>query len=235
MTRRPSGLQHRLRDRYLDVLASIYIYNEHRGYTSLDRVLTAVRARHSNDKGFISKIEKHRADERKHFCMFKRYFEVRGRMPLAVDRSCGHIDRFIEKLFGCSIDELDTNSIIADDALFEKLCRVIMLTEQRGVAQVAVLLRSRIVQSDPVLFKIFQIIEIDEPSHWQPYDMWLRANNKAMATWRERATDFWIHKSLMLIKLPALFFNLATPRARTWADAREYMQSPAAISAPPPL
>ncbi len=23
--------------RYLDVLASVYIYNEHRGYTSLDR------------------------------------------------------------------------------------------------------------------------------------------------------------------------------------------------------
>jgi hypothetical protein len=33
------------RSRFLDVLASIYIYNEHRGYTSLDRVLEAVRAR----------------------------------------------------------------------------------------------------------------------------------------------------------------------------------------------
>jgi hypothetical protein len=33
-----------LRDRYLDVLASVYIYNEYRGYTSLDRVLEAVRA-----------------------------------------------------------------------------------------------------------------------------------------------------------------------------------------------
>ena len=30
------------RARFLDVLASIYIYNEHRGYTSLDRVLEAV-------------------------------------------------------------------------------------------------------------------------------------------------------------------------------------------------
>ena len=29
--------------RYLDLLASIYIYNEHRGYTALDRVLEAVR------------------------------------------------------------------------------------------------------------------------------------------------------------------------------------------------
>ena len=31
--------------RYLDLLGSIYIYNEHRGYTALDRVLEAVRAR----------------------------------------------------------------------------------------------------------------------------------------------------------------------------------------------
>ena len=27
------------RDRYLDLLGSIYLYNEHRGYTSIDRVL----------------------------------------------------------------------------------------------------------------------------------------------------------------------------------------------------
>ena len=33
------------RDRYLDLLGSIYIYNEHRGYTAIDRVLEAVRAR----------------------------------------------------------------------------------------------------------------------------------------------------------------------------------------------
>ena len=34
-----------LRNRYLDVLGSIYIYNEHRGYTSIDRVLAAVKTR----------------------------------------------------------------------------------------------------------------------------------------------------------------------------------------------
>ena len=32
--------------RYLDLLGSIYIYNEHRGYTALDRVLEAVKAKH---------------------------------------------------------------------------------------------------------------------------------------------------------------------------------------------
>ena len=29
--------------RYLDLIGSIYIYNEHRGYTSIDRILDAAR------------------------------------------------------------------------------------------------------------------------------------------------------------------------------------------------
>lgn len=67
------------RRRFLDVLASIYIYNEHRGYTSLDRVLEAVRVRCPDDPDFIAAIEKHRADERKHYVMFRRWFELQGR------------------------------------------------------------------------------------------------------------------------------------------------------------
>ena len=31
--------------RYLDLVGSIYVYNEHRGYTAIDRVLEAVRLR----------------------------------------------------------------------------------------------------------------------------------------------------------------------------------------------
>jgi hypothetical protein len=207
-----------LRRRYLDVLASIYIYNEYRGYTSLDRVLLAVRARCPEEAGFIAEVEKHRADERKHYVMFKRYFEHRGVMPLSVDKSCGHIDRFIERIFGCSIDTLDTDAIIADATLFEQLCRVIMLTEQRGMRQVGALLSSRLVKSDPVLLRIFKIIEKDEPSHWQPYERWLRAHGKSTSTLRERNTDYWIHKSLLWIKLPALFFSRRTPRDTRWRD-----------------
>src|SRR6476620_3673262 len=60
----------RFRTRYLDLLGSIYIYNEHRGYTSIDRVLEAVRARTPGDSAFIAAVEKHRADERKHYVMF---------------------------------------------------------------------------------------------------------------------------------------------------------------------
>ena len=77
------------RRRYLDLLGSIYIYNEHRGYTALDRVLEAIRARSPDDHEFIALVEKHRADERKHYVMFQRWFERRRTMPLKLDRAFG--------------------------------------------------------------------------------------------------------------------------------------------------
>ena len=207
--------------RYLDLLGSIYIYNEHRGYTAIDRVLEAVRARSPGDREFIAAIEKHRADERKHYLMFRRWFEKRGQMPLFVDRTCGHIDRFIEIMFRTPIDRLDTKRVIAEDRLFEKLCRVISLTEQRGYRQVEVLLAHPLVQQDAGLMKIFRIIKEDEPSHWQPYDGWLRANGKREPKWWERLIDTFIHSELLFLKLPILFVTPGLPRRTEWADARE--------------
>ena len=124
----------------------------------LDRVLEAVKARCPDNVNFIAEVERHRADERKHYVMFKRYYELQHRMPLTVGKTCGHIDHFIERIFGCTIEELDTEAIIADPAEFEKLCRVIMLTEQRGMHQLDILLKNRFVLSDPILVKIFEII-----------------------------------------------------------------------------
>jgi hypothetical protein len=219
------------RRRYLDVLGSIYIYNEHRGYTSIDRVLEAVRARCPDDATFIAAIEKHRADERKHYTMFRRWFELRGVMPLAVDRACGHIDRFVEIVFGVTIDDLDTKAVIASDTMFERLCRVIMLTEMRGMKQVDTLLKSRLVRSDPTLMKIFRIVERDEPSHWQPYQDWLDRTGRPQAKWTEKLTDFWIHRELLFIKLPFLFLNPWIPRRRDWVDAGETEATPRPIAA----
>src|SRR5438067_7707656 len=127
------------RQRYLDLLGSIYIYNEHRGYTAIDRLLEAICARWPDELPFIAKVEKHRTDERKHYLMFRRWFERRGEMPLAVDRTCGHIDRFVEIMFNSPIDELDTDAIIGSDRLFERMCRVVSLTECRGHRQVMLL------------------------------------------------------------------------------------------------
>lgn len=213
------GLRAAFRDRFLDVLGSIYIYNEHRGYTSLDRVLEAVRARCPGDHAFIAAVEKHRADEEKHYRMFRRWFELRGVMPLKVDRTCGHIDHFIETVFGCTIDDLDTSAIVASGDEFEKLCRVIMITEQRGMEQVEVLLRNSHIRSDKAMRRIFEVVEKDEPSHWMPYDAWLRAHGRRpKPRWREKWTDYWIHKSLMLAKLPAVFLDRKSPRLASWPD-----------------
>ena len=209
------------RNRYLDLLGSIYIYNEHRGYTALDRVLEAVKARSPDDHEFIALIERHRADERKHYVMFRRWYERRGQMPLFVDRTCGHIDRFIEIMFGTTIDGLDTRRLIAEDRLFEKLCRVISLTEKRGYRQVETLLNHSIVRQDTGLIKIFNVIKQDEPSHWEPYDGWLQANGKRDPKWWERAIDGLIHSELLLLKLPILFLNVGMRRREEWADAPE--------------
>jgi hypothetical protein len=214
-----SGMFLAFRSRYLDLLASIYIYNEHRGYTSIDRVLAAVRAREPGNLRLIAEIEKHRADERKHYLMFKRWFELKGLMPLRVDRACGHIDRFVEIVFGKTIDELDTDAVIANDTLFEKLCRVISLTEQRGFRQVEILLRHPLVRDDKVMMRIFQVVHKDEPSHWAPYDGWLKANGKRDPKWWERGVDRFIHSELLFLKLPLLFLNPWLKRRTDWADA----------------
>ena len=215
---RTLGRAHR---RYLDILASVYIYNEHRGYSSLDRVLEAVRARCPDDTAFIAEVEKHRADERKHYLMFRRYFEARGEHPLAVDRTCGHIDRLIKMTFGCHIDELDTAAVVADGELFNRLCRIIMLTEIRGMHQIDILLESVLVRSDRALIKIFKVVERDEPSHWMPYKAWLERHDGGMPRLRERLADFWVHRSLIFAKLPLLYFNPRLPRMKGWYDDHE--------------
>ena len=218
-----------LRDRYLDLLASIYIYNEHRGYTAIDRVLEAARAHAPRDDAFIAAVEKHRADERKHYLMFRRWYEARGKMPLLVDRTCGHIDRFVEIMFGKRIDDLDTDAVIADVAQFEKLCRIVSLTERRGHRQVRILLDHPFVRHDRMLMKIFRIIERDEPSHWAPYDAWLAAHGARAPRWWERVVDIVIHSELLLVKLPALFLNPSLGRRQEWADSAD----PAARMASP--
>ncbi len=211
----------RLHRRYLDILASIYIYNEHRGYSSLDRVLEALIAKYPDDAAFIADVRKHRADERKHYVMFKRYFESIGAMPYSVDRTCGHIDRLIKLTFGCHIDELDTRAVIASDTLFNKLCRIVMLTEVRGMKQVDILLQSSLMTSDKSLVKIFRVIERDEPSHWMPYMDWLKRHGGGMPTRFERFADFWVHRSLIFAKLPLLYLNPRLARRREWQDASD--------------
>ncbi|MEC3950106.1 ferritin-like domain-containing protein [Sphingobium sp. HWE2-09] len=214
-----------LRQRYLDLLGSIYIYNEHRGYTAIDRVLEAIRVRSPDDIALIAAVERHRADERKHYLMFRRWFELRGTMPLHVDRACGHIDRFVEIMFHRGIDQLDTQGVIDNDDQFEKLCRIISLTEKRGFKQVETLLAHPLVRDDKVLMKIFAIVHRDEPSHWAPYDDWLRSHHRREHTRWEKAVDGFIHSELLFLKLPLLFLNPFMRRRADWPDAAERMEA----------
>lgn len=209
------------RQRYLDLLGSIYIYNEHRGYTAIDRVLEAIRARSPDDHDLISAVEKHRADERKHYLMFRRWFELRRTMPLYIDRACGHIDRFVEIIFRTGIDDLDTQKVIDSDDEFEKLCRVISLTEQRGFRQVEILLNHPLVREDKGLMKIFAIVHKDEPSHWAPYDDWLTRHMRRNPNRWERVIDGFIHSELLFLKLPLLFLNPFLRRRSHWPDASD--------------
>jgi hypothetical protein len=224
------------RRRYLDVLGSIYIYNEHRGYTALDRVLEAVRTHFPKNHDFIAAIEKHRADEYKHYWMFKRWFERRDTMPYALDRTFGHIDRFIGIMFGSTIDRLDTKAVIGSGEEFAKLCRVIALTERRGFQQIDILLRNRIVRNDKILTRIFRIIEKDEPSHWSPYEGWLDSRGGRAAGWWERLIDRFIHSELMVLKIPVLFVIPKLARRTRWPhedDPADRPTSPAEIAGAP--
>lgn len=216
-----------LRQRLLDVVGSIYIYNEHRGYTALDRVIAAAQVHCTDDPAFLAAITSHRTDERKHYLMFRRWFERQGRMPFATGRSFGHIDHFVRRMFGCGIDDLDAAEMIADPAEFARLCRVIALTERRGLWQVEELLRGRMVRSDPVLVRIFKIIHRDEPSHFLPYADWLKSQGLPQAPWREKTADWLIHKLIVWVKLPLLFLDPAAPRLAGWPDAAEAAIQPA--------
>ena len=215
------------RRRWLDLVASIYIYNEHRGYTALDRVLRAVQARSPDDHAFLAEIEQHRADEYKHYLMFKRWWEKRGVMPYAIDRTCGHIDRFVEIMFRSRIDDLDEDRLIRDDRNFEKMCRVIALTERRGYRQLDILLRHPTVLRDRMLTKMFRIIQVDEPRHWSPYEGWLKARAMREPAWWERAIDGLIHSELLLLKLPVLFLSPRLRRRTDWADEHD---APSSVS-----
>ena len=206
------------RARWLDIVTAIYIYNEHRGYTAIDKVLYAVRKHFPDDHRLIAEVEAHRADERKHYLMFKRWFQKRGVMPLSVDRTCGHIDRFVELVFGERIDELDLDKFI-EDGNFGELCRVISLTEQRGYRQVEILLKHPAVIEDRALTKIFRVIKQDEPSHWAPYDAWLKRSGGRDPKWWERAIDGFIHSELLFVKLPVLFLYSGLQRRTHWPDA----------------
>jgi hypothetical protein len=208
-----------LRERYYDVLATVYIYNEYQAYTGLERLLVAIRQKFPLETEFIAAVQKHMRDERKHYLMFKRYFQSEGKLPFTVEATYGYVDQFVLLIFGRSIEDLEPAEILEHDDRFFQLCRLIMMTEFRGMQQVATLLRSRLVRRNEKLVRIFRVIQRDEPSHCLPYQHWLRQRGSHTPGFRERFTDMWIHYSLVLLKLPLLFLNPRLARRHAFLDA----------------
>ncbi|MFD2579392.1 hypothetical protein ACFSTD_14135 [Novosphingobium colocasiae] len=77
------------------------------------------------------------------------------------------------------------------------------------------------VRSDSTLTRIFEVIHRDEPSHWAPYEGWLRDHGRRPTRWWERAIDGFVHSELLFLKLPFLFLNPWIARREDWADAGE--------------
>lgn len=202
------------RERFYDVLASVYLYNEYVGWRGLERLLEAIRRRMPAERHFIAVVEKHAADERKHYFLFRRYFESRGTMPLQVNAAFGYVDQFIRLVFKSTPEDLDQETILGDDRQFFRMCRLIMMTEFRGMRQVEGLLRSRWIRRQPELERIYKVIEKDEPSHCIPYQSWLSARGGHQPGISERLADLFIHYSLVALKIPLLFFNRLTPRLK---------------------
>jgi hypothetical protein len=86
---------------------------------------------------------------------------------------------------------------------------------------VKILLGHPIVRGDARLVKIFRIIDRDEPSHWAPYDEWLRINGRRPPSWWVRAIDQFIHGELLFLKLPLLFATPRLSRRSTWPDEHD--------------
>lgn len=61
----------------------------------------------------------------------------------------------------------------------------------------------------------------DEPSHWTPYDAWLRVHGRPGPNWRERTIDSSVHGELLLFKLPILLLAPRLKRRSTWPDQND--------------
>lgn len=201
-----------LKQRFYDVVASVYLYNEHVGWKGLERLLEAAKNKLPAETELHQAMAKHVKDERKHYLLFKKHFQEEGRMPLRVGPTFGYVDQFIRLVFRKSMDLLDEEAVLSDERQFFRMCRLIMMTERRGMTQVVSLMRNGLIRRHAGLMKIYKVIEEDEPSHFLPYERWLESRGSEQPGWREKLADLWIHYSLLLLKIPLLFLSVRMQR-----------------------
>lgn len=208
----------RLIQKLHDIIASVYLYNEYTGYIELEKLIVGLEKHYPEEKEFIRDVKKHYEDEKKHYLMFRHYFKKRNVMPYTIDKTHGYVDLFVEHIFKKPIEELNHNDIINNKQSFFKLCRLVMMTEFRGMKQVHSLLKNPLIKRNNTLFKIFKVIERDEPSHCYPYLYWLKKFKSHSPDFQEKITDLWIHYSLLFLKIPLLFLNFNLKRVDIFYD-----------------
>jgi hypothetical protein len=198
-------------ERFHDALMSVYLYNEHRGYTQLEALEAALRRARPSEHELIAAIASHARDERRHYRLFRAWFVRRGVMPLRIDAASGYIDRLVHVVTRESLDAFDLGATVADDAALTRLFRLVVLTERRGLAQVRWLLRLAPILLDHDMRAMFQVIEHDEPAHFMPYQAWLDLRAGVAATVYERLADQYTHLAIVCAGFPRL---LCDPRVQ---------------------
>lgn len=194
-------------ERFYDVLVSVYLYNEKRGYIYLEELLLAFQKKYPSEDRILAAIQKHASDERHHHSLFESYFRERGKKPFRVGAWYGYCDQMVACLFGKTIDQLNPNDLLQNDEAFFRLCRLIMITEMRGMAQVKLIVKNPLIRRRKELADIFGVVQRDEPSHCYPYQTWLRKHGQQDPSLAEHLADAFVHYSLLFLKLPLLYFN----------------------------
>jgi hypothetical protein len=198
--------------RLKELILSVYLYNEWRGYLQLETDLIPRLERDGRfDPEFVKGVRKHAADEKKHYGMFKGWFKERGRMPYAVGPAVGYFDALFTRLVGPSSD------LVSSPDHFARLCRAVVTTERRGIHQLNGLLGMGFVRTDCRLTRVLEVIRKDEPSHFVPYERWLARNGYAGPSLRERFADCLVHYSIALFVIPVLFLNPRLKRLKQYA------------------
>ncbi|MBI3294538.1 MAG: hypothetical protein HYZ71_07375 [Deltaproteobacteria bacterium] len=206
-----------LKERFLDLILSLYSYNEYQGYRQLEGLIDELTCRTLVPDWFLEGMRKHANDEKKHYQMFKHYFANEGRMPFDVSRSIGQYDLLVRLVMGVWPPSLGERIFNEADVL-PQLARLIIATEIRGLKEVRKILGWRWIQEHQRLKNIFTVIEADEPSHYLPYEAWLKATGARLPGSRERFWDHALHLFLSVCVIPVHFFNPFLKRRTQFQD-----------------
>ncbi len=141
--------------------------------------------------------------------MFKRWFELQGKMPLRVDRTCGHIDRFVEIMF----PPHDRRSRHRSDHRQRRRVRKALpghLAHRaaRLLGKSTILLRHPLVTGDKVAdARSSRSSRRTSRAIGRPMTAGIKANGKRDPKWWEHAIDSFIHSGAAVPQAAGLFLT----------------------------